>query len=282
MIRRIEYNGFAESIEITNGDTRLVLPVSIGPRVLFYGLDGGDNVFGWHPGAAVETPLGTWKPYGGHRLWAAPENMPRSYEPDNNPVEHGTDGELAVRLMRSSDPRVGLEKEMTVTLAASGSGVTVDHKITNRSDSVKEISAWALSIMRPGGTVVIPNEPFAPYGAENLLPVRSMSLWSYTDLTDPRWSFDKEAIRLRVDESMQGQQKIGLSNRQGFVRYELDDVVFTKSAEWISEASYPDLNSNFEVYTDGGFIELESLSPLRHVEPGRSVQHQERWGLEKR
>lgn len=282
MIRRIEYNGFAESIEINNGETRLVLPVSMGPRVLFYGLDGGENVFGWHPGAAVETSLGTWKPLGGHRLWVAPEKMPLSYEPDNSPVEHGTDGELTVRLMRSADARVGLEKEMAVTLDVSGSGVTVDHKIINRTDNIMEISAWALSIMRPGGTVVIPNEPFAPYGAENLLPVRTMSLWSYTDLTDSRWSFDSEAVRLRVDEGMQGQQKMGLSNRQGFVRYELDDVVFTKGVEWISNVTYPDLNSNFEVYTDGSFIEIESLSPLHHVEPGRSVEHQERWELEKR
>jgi len=39
------------------------------------------------------------------------------------------------------------------------------------------------------------------------------------------------------------------------------------------------MNSSFEVYTDGGFIEIESLSPLRHLEPGHFVDHQERWEL---
>jgi hypothetical protein len=205
--------------------------------------------------------------------------MPLSYAPDNEPVKYAMDGELMVRMTGAADPRVGFEKEMAVTLDATGSGVTVDHKITNRTDGAKEISAWALSIMRPGGTVVIPNEPFAPYGAENLLPVRSISLWSYSDLTDPRWSFDKESLRLRVDENIKGQQKIGVSNRRGFVGYELDDVVFTKTSEWITDAHYPDLGSNFEVYTDGGFVEIESLSPFHHLEPDRSVMHQEHWEL---
>jgi hypothetical protein len=279
MIRRVEYNGLADCIEITNGDARLVIPVTIGPRVLFYGFDDGDNVFGWHPGAAVETELGTWKPYGGHRLWVAPENMPLSYAPDNEPVDHGTDGELSVRLMQPASEPAAFEKEMTVTMDVTGSGVTVDHRITNRGEHRAEISAWALSIMRSGGTVLIPNEPFAPYGPDALLPVRSMALWSYTDLTDPRWSFDKESIRLRVDESIRGPQKMGVSNKQGFVRYELPDVTFTKSAAWSSDSVYPDINSNFEVYTDGGFVEIESLSPLQYLEPGQSVLHQERWEL---
>jgi hypothetical protein len=282
MISEIEYLDLAGCLEITNGDARLVVPTTFGPRVLFYGLDGGDNIFGWHPGAAVETGLGTWKPYGGHRLWTAPENMPLSYAPDNDPVEYGVDGDLSVRLMQPADARVGFRKEMTVTLDGAGSGVTVEHRVTNETSASVNIAAWALSIMRPGGEVVIPNEPFAPYGAENLLPVRSLSLWSYTDLTDPRWSFTKGTIRLRVDENIHSQQKIGVLNKQGWVGYEFNDVVFTKHAVWVEDASYPDMNSNFEVYTDGGFIEIESLSPLRHLEAGQFVEHRERWELKQR
>jgi hypothetical protein len=279
MISEIKYLDLKGCLEITNGDARLVMPTTFGPRILFYGFDGGDNVFGWHPEAAVETQLGSWKPYGGHRLWVAPEKMPLSYAPDNDTVEYISEGELSVRLSQPADARVGLRKEMTVTLDTAGPNVTIEHKITNETSGVVTIAAWALSIMRPGGEVLIPNEPFAPYGAENLLPVRSVSLWSYTDFTDPRWSFAKDAIRLRVDEKIHSQQKIGVLNKQGFVVYELSDVVFTKHASFVTDATYPDLNSNFEVYTDGGFVEIESLSPLNDLEPGRSVEHQERWTL---
>ena len=282
MIKEIEYQDLKGCLEITNGDVRLVAPTNFGPRVLFYGFDEGENVFGWHPGAAVETDLGTWKPYGGHRLWTAPENMPLSYAPDNDPVEYGIDGQFSVRLLRPSDPRVGYRKEMTVTLHAAGSGVTLDHKITNETLSAVNLSAWALSIMRPGGTVVIPNEPFAPYSPDSLLPVRSVALWSYTDFTDPRWSLEKDSIRLRVDENIHSQQKIGVQNKNGWVSYEMDGLFFTKHAAFVVDAVYPDMNSNFEVYTDGGFIEIESLSPLKHLEPGQFVEHRERWGLEVR
>src|SRR5687767_15652027 len=44
-------------LEISNGDARLIIPTEFGPRILFYGLDGGENVFGWHGEAAVETEL---------------------------------------------------------------------------------------------------------------------------------------------------------------------------------------------------------------------------------
>jgi hypothetical protein len=282
MIRETEYLRLNDCLEITNGEARLVIPTTFGPRVLFYGLDGGDNVFGWHPGAAVETDLGTWKPYGGHRLWVAPENMPLSYAPDNGPVEYATDGELSATLAQAADPRVGFRKEMKVTLDAAGSGVNVEHKITNESGSAVNVAAWALSIMAPGGTVVIPNEPFQPYGSDALLPVRSIALWPYTDFTDPRWSYEKEAIRLRVDDSVTTQQKIGVLNKLGWVKYEQPDSVFTKHTVFIADAVYPDLNSNFEVYTDGGFVEIESLSPLKRLEPGEFVEYQERWELTSR
>ena len=279
MIREIEYLNIPNCIEISNGVAKVVVPAAFGPRVLFYGLDGGENVFGWHPEAAVNTELGTWKPYGGHRLWMAPENMPLSYTPDNEPIEHEVASQFSVTLTGLTDSNTKLQKVMTVTLEQTGSGVTVDHRIKNSSSEPMELSAWALTIMRPGGVVVIPNEPFRSYGPGNLLPVRSIAQWSYTDLADPRWSLGKDAIRLRVDENIHSQQKIGVLNKQGWVAYELGDLVFTKHSSYIEGVIYPDLNSNFEVYTDGGFVEIESLSPLKTIEAGGRIKHRESWGL---
>jgi hypothetical protein len=121
--------------------------------------------------------------------------------------------------------------------------------------------------MRGGGEAFIPNEPFAPYGAKTLLPVRNLTLWSYTDLSDSRWSFDDEFIRLRVDESKPEPQKIGVLNRQGWVKYKVGDLVFTKRFDFVENAAYPDMNSNTEIYTAGSFVELETLAPLRRLAP---------------
>lgn len=277
MIRQVEYEGLQNCLEISNGDSSVIISTEFGPRVLSYSLDGGPNILGWHPDAEVKTELGIWKPYGGHRLWLAPENMPLSYEPDNEPVEFGTDERTEVSA--SVKGVSGIEKHLRVILDQTGSGVTLEHRLTNRGAAAIRAAAWALTIMRPGGEAVVPNEPFAAYDPDNLLPVRTMSLWSYTDLTDPRWHFGKETIGLRVDENLHSQQKFGVLNKQGWAGYKWQDLMFVKKFEYIADAEYPDMNSNVEVYTAGGFVELETLSPLKMLSPGDSIDHRERWEL---
>ncbi|MGE3467776.1 MAG: hypothetical protein AB7J13_12670, partial [Pyrinomonadaceae bacterium] len=225
MIRDCSYEGLAGCVEISNGAVSVIAASDFGPRMLSYSLAGGENILGWHPAAEVETDLGRWRPYGGHRLWLAPENMPLSYAPDSEPVEVTTEGDRAVRLTGKTDA-AGLRKEMLITLGESGSDVMIDHRLTVTEPC--EAAAWALTIMRPGGTAIIPNERFAGYSHENLLPIRSAALWSYTDLTDPRWEFTRDAIRLRVDESLGHPQKIGVLNKQGWAAYEWNDLIFRK------------------------------------------------------
>jgi len=278
MIEEIEHREFGRCLKISNGDAEVIVSLDFGPRILGYALDGGENILGWHPEAAVETELGKWKPYGGHRLWVAPEKMPLSYAPDNEKVDYLVEDETSALFSRPADA-AGFEKQFRIKFAERGSGISVDHKITNTRDEAVEVAAWALTIMRPGGEVVIPNEPFAPYSSEHLLPVRSMTLWSYTDFTDPRWTFEKDAIRLRVDENLAHQQKFGVLNKQGWAAYECEGMRFTKRFITLDNAAYPDMNCNNEVYTAGGFVEVETLSPLKMLEQGESIEYEETWEL---
>ena len=128
---------------------------------------------------------------------------------------------------------------------------------------------------------MIPNEPFASYAEETLLPVRNLTVWSYTDLSDSRWKFDRNFIRLRVDKDKSEPQKIGVLNKQNFIKYRLEDVVFTKQFEYIESAVYPDLNSNTEIYTAGDFIEIETLAPLTRLSARSETEHTEFWQLGK-
>lgn len=276
VIQQREYQGVKDCLEIASADARVTVSTGFGPRILLYALDGGENVLGWHPEAAVNTELGTWRPYGGHRLWAAPENMPVSYAPDNDPVEYDELSENSV-LFRAKTDAARFQKEMTVSLA--GTRVTIDHRITSDSGEAREISAWCLTIMRPGGEAIVPNEPFAPYSGETLLPTRAMALWSYTDFTDPRWRFGKDYIALRCDPEVPHQQKFGVLNRRGWAAYQTGDLLFVKRFQLAEAAKYPDMNSNTEVYTAGGFVELETLSPLKNLQPGDAVKYRETWEL---
>jgi hypothetical protein len=285
---RSEFQNLPDCLRLTNGTIDVVVTTSVGPRVLFYGFTGGENVFAAHPDAKTATALGEFKPYGGHRLWIAPENMPNSYAPDNAPVEYAFDeARNSIRLIQPLENITQTQKEITLTLAAAGgSGVIVHHKITNRSARHLEIAAWALTIMNGGdakksGEAIIPNEPFAAYGANTLLPVRNLTLWSYTNLSDSRFSFDEDSIRLKVDAKKTDAQKIGVFNRQGWAAYRLNDVLFKKRFDVDERAKYPDMNSNTELYTAGDFIELETLSPLKRLAPEDSIEHIEQWTVER-
>ena len=280
MIEEIEHREFKRCLKICNGDAEVVVSLDFGPRILSYALDGGENILGWHPEAAVNTDRGTWHPYGGHRLWVAPENMPRSYAPDNEKVDYLVEDETSALFSRPADA-AGFEKQFRVRFAEKGTGISIEHKVTNAANEARECAAWAITIMRPGGEVIIPNEPFAPYGPEHLLPVRSMALWSYTDFTDPRYTFEKDAIRLRVDDQIQPQQKFGVLNKQGWAGYACQDLLFKKKFDLNADASYPDFNCNSETYVAGNYVEIETLSPLQWLEQGESIEYEETWELSK-
>lgn len=279
---KIEFANLPNCLRLTNGAVEIIVTTDVGARILFYGFaGGGENILGLHLDAKVETALGLFKPYGGHRLWIAPENMPNSYAPDSAPVEYEFDAAAnSIRLVSPIEPATKTQKEMTVSLDETGSGVTVNHKITNRGGSEIELAAWALTIMRAGGVCEIPNEPFAAYGAETLLPVRNLALWSYTDLSDSRWQFDEKFIRLTVDAEKKEPQKIGVLNRQGWAKYKFENLEFTKHFDALEGANYPDMNSNTELYTAGDFCEIETLAPLVRLAPEEATEHIERWKLE--
>ncbi len=279
-MKKFKFLDFQNCPRLTNGEVEIIVTTDVGPRIISYSFVGGENVLGIHTGAKVETALGLFKPYGGHRLWIAPENMPNSYAPDNAPVEYEFDEtENSIRLIQPIEPVTKTQKEIKITLDKTGSGLVVKHRIKNCGASEMEMSAWALTIMRGGGVCEIPNEPFAPYSGETLLPVRNLAVWSYTDLSDLRWQFDEKYIRLHVDKNRIEPQKIGILNKQGWAAYRVGNLQFTKRFDFSENVLYPDLNSNTELYTAGEFVEIESLSPLKKVAPGEAVEHSERWEL---
>src|SRR5687767_7714391 len=98
-MERVTCLGNHEGIRLSNADVHVVATIDVGPRIVEYARVDGDNVLGEALDVAIDTTLGTWHPYGGHRLWAAPEANPRSYSPDNDPVEVHEMGDRGVRLV---------------------------------------------------------------------------------------------------------------------------------------------------------------------------------------
>ena len=266
-----------QCVRMSNGTVDVWLATEVGPRIVRYGFVGGDNLLAWGLTDVVQTDLGTWRPMGGHRLWLAPEHMPRSYSPDNDPVDVQVSGGT-VTLTQPVEPKTGIQKVLTVTLADTGTAVTVGHRLVNKSLWDVEVSPWALTIMNTGGTVLLPQEPYASHD-DALLPARAMTLWAYTDLSDPRWQIGPRFLRLRTDAARAGSQKVGIANTRGWAAYHRNRDLFVKRYAWDHTARYPDFGVNTEAYTAGAFIELETLGALVSLAPGASAAHEERWYL---
>ena len=265
-------------LRLTNGEIELRAPRDHGPRVTHYGFAGGPNLFGDGAQASRPTPRGLWRAYGGHRLWAAPESFPETYTVDDEPPEIETPSELRAVLRRARDPLTGLAASLELELAPRGTEVLVRHVLTNEGDAPRRLAPWGLTVARPGGCAVIPNAEFHPQ-PEALLPARTMVLWSYTDLSDPRFAFGPRFVRLRCDPARTSPTKIGVACERGWFAYVAERTAFVVRTLYEASAEYPDRGCNVEVYTEGPFCEVETLAPLVTLAPGESASHAERWSL---
>jgi hypothetical protein len=154
------------------------------------------------------------------------------------------------------------------------------HKLTNKGLFPIEMACWAMSVMNKGGIAIIPQEPYQSHD-DALQPARPMVLWSYTNLTDPRWMFGQKYLTLRQDPDIKEPQKVGILNRQGWAAYLRKNILLLKRFAFDSDKRYPDYDCNNEAYADANFLELETLGPLEKVEPGSSIIHREDWWLYK-
>src|SRR5580700_999053 len=122
---RVTYNGLNTNIRISNGTVEMIVATEYGPRIMRFapvGSEDSDNLFGTVDAVSVKTDLGQWNIRGGHRLWHAPEGMPRSYVPDNAPIQVVRDGDT-VKLIQAVENATNIQKEIWITLDATGSHV---------------------------------------------------------------------------------------------------------------------------------------------------------------
>lgn len=281
-VEEITYRNW-KAVRISNETVQLIILTEVGPRIVSFGFLGDENEFYEVPEHAGKRGDQTFRVYGGHRLWVSPE-IPRTYYPDNFPVTVTRSGEAVVFTAprESMPPGTNLQKQLEVKLAETGAGVTVTHRIRNVGDEPTELAPWALSVMAGGGTAILPLAPRAPMSPSRLLPEGVFAIWSYTDLADPRWKIGTKYIQLQQsgnDSSEFQQQMGGIFNPLGWGAYFRKGHLFLKKAAVDRTAKYPDFGCNFEVFTDAHSLELETLGPLRNLEPGETAEHVERWFL---
>lgn len=271
-ISNVAYRGWKNCCRISNGKVELIVTTDVGPRIIRYGFVGGQNLLKEDRNDLGKCGGKKWRCYGGHRLWTAPEDKVRTYAPDNFQVTVEIRGQ-AVNFIAPIES-CGIQKEIDITL---GSHVRVVHRLRNTGRRPLQLAPWALTVMAPGGTCIVPM-PKRGSHPKDLLPGNLLVPWLYTDMSDRRWTWGQRYILLRQKPNS-CPQKLGALIPDGWAAYALHSQLFVKRFPCVTGVTYPDFGCNFETFTNSDMLEVETLGPLAPIKPGKTVEHIETWQL---
>ena len=275
---------FGKVLSLCAGGIKISVTTDIGPRVIFYGKEGGENILFEDINDDVNKPeelmdpvlkgKGGWHIYGGHRLWKSPEYMD-TYYPDNAPVKTEILPNGAV-FTAPVELTTGLEKSVKITMDEKGVA-TLEHKFVNKGEKqTTPIAMWALTVMDGGAEAHLPLDT----SDTAFLPNRNIVHWCYNKVDDRRLKISDDDIVIGFDKSVPHPLKVGTMNTLGYV------FAFTKAGKFTIKLPapdggvYPDFSCNVESYTYNLFTEIETLSSLFTLKPGESRTHTEVWALE--
>lgn len=283
-----EYLDYGKVLALSNGIIEAFITIDVGPRIIRFGFVNGQNimcdnrnVISPKDDKEFEDFFGKgkkWEILGGHRIWTSPESYPKSYYPDLDPVKYEIIENGAI-FTPKPEIENGMQKQLEVKMNPDSADMQVTMRVTNIAPAAQEFSIWGLTVSACHGTLVIPMNT----NDTGLLANRNISVWPYTNLADSRVHFGKKYVTLRQDINIDQSFKLGFNLNDAKVYYCLGNDVFCKSYETIHPyEKYPDNNCSFETYTNNGFIEVESLSPLKSVAPNETVSLTECWSMHKK
>ena len=275
-VEKIPYAGWPNCYRLSNGEVELIVTSDVGPRIIRYGFEGGQNFF-----VELEEDLGktggdNWRLYGGSRLWVGPEDPVYSYGADNDPVQV----EISGNRLTAQAPveHTGVQKAIAVELSDEGTSVRVVYTLANRTIWPLRIATWVLTMMAPGGAGITTLPPRGTH-PEVLAPTNPLVVFAFTNMADPRWTWLEKYIVLRQDPQNADPEKIGLFNPATRGAYLLNGELFVKKFAASPDEEYPDMGASYETFTNERFLEIETLGPLRTLQPGESLDHVEEWSL---
>jgi hypothetical protein len=271
----VEFKGWKNNVRLANPCLEMIVTLDVGPRVIHLAVPGGENVFKNYADQMGKAGESAWQIRGGHRLWFAPEDPVKTYCPDNGPVA-AEELPKGVRFRPAPETPNGIQKEIDIKLDRRQPHVRLVHRLINVGQAPVRLAPWALSVMAPGGTMILGLPPRGSH-PRDLLPNQTMTLWPYTDLGDARLTCGTRAILLAQDPQATKPEKFGILTPEGWAAYAVAGCLFLKRFPCKPRKVYPDMGCNAEFFTNADMLEVESLGPVINLKPGRKVEHVEDW-----
>jgi len=236
--------------------------------------------------AAAGAAEGKWVNLGGDKVWPALQAMWGRYLPHGGgwPPDPAIDGSRwdvlehdAQRIVIRSPlaPELGIRITRVIELDEARPRVVIHNSLERVRRSIFPVHIWSVSQLdqpRYALLGVAQRWPQGPQGRE------LYTLWGrgrknkvsahITPLADGR--------AVRWDFGHEGGGKVGTLGTWCAAVY--DDWAVVHHTAFDPAGSYPDA-SNIQVYTHGQYVELETLSPQSHPQPGEAIENTVVWTL---
>ncbi|MBI3782170.1 MAG: hypothetical protein HY270_02095 [Deltaproteobacteria bacterium] len=281
-----DFHGWPNSYRLSNGLVEARVVTDIGPRIADFRHTGGTNVIYMRDSELGKSGEDHWVQRGGWRLWVAPERQDTTYDPDNTPCHAEILNPTTLRVIGPPQPVAGIQKQVEITLNPGEVRLRVVSHIKNVTSHELTYAAWSLPVLRPKGRAFVPMDVGASTAYD---ATRRYMLWSYTKMSDPRYSFGDRLIQVdhsKVEPAPPNQagrrddeSKIGCDSAQGWAAYLVDGTLFFKRFAHAKNGRYPDGGATIEVYSSHEFLELENLGPLTTIAAGEEIVLPEDWWL---
>lgn len=285
----VNYKKFGKCIRLDNGSIEAYFTIDVGPRLIkFNCTDCTNMLFNDDPlERFVDVSAGfgegkKWYTFGGHRMWISPEEMPKTYYPDQDPVEYDikeTENEVIVTLIAPVQKVTNLQQKWVVTMGKQGNELILDHYLTNAGSETVRKAIWGITVTDKNGIAVLRE----PENFAALLPNRQLALWPYTKLNDDRLLFGEKYIAVQQDPAdTQVPAKIGYTNFEGKLYcFNYGQAMTISYDSDYTKGEYPDYGVSSEIYTNKAILEIESLGRLENIGAGETITHREVWSAVK-
>lgn len=268
--------GAPAAITLTNARIEIGIQPAHG-LILGFGQAGKENLLWVNPHPLSSARHSDWVNYGGDKLWWGPfvdwlKVKGRHFPPDEvldepwEVVAH----EPARVVMRSGVSRwTGSRAEREIILEDGDAGVVIHNRFIRHGENPKRLQLWTVSQIRTPLWVWLdrrpnPGEP----GFVNLRP----GLWDPT----PHVRDEPELGCVRGLPSPGGNYMIG--TRGAWLAAVYENVILVHQVAPYPDGDYPE-NVSLQLFSDGAYVELETLGGLASPEPGETMQNTVRWRL---
>ncbi|HRJ48305.1 MAG TPA: hypothetical protein PKY38_13165 [Opitutaceae bacterium] len=268
--------GPSAGITLTNAEVEIGIQPAHG-LILGFGRRSQENLLWVNPHPLSSARHSEWINYGGDKLWWGPfvdwlKVKGRYFPPDevlDEPWEVKIH-EPARVVMRSGVSRwTGSRAEREIILEDGAAGVVIHNRFIRHDNNPQRLQLWTVSQIQPPLWVWLdrrpnPGEP----GFVNLRP----GLWDPA----PHVRDEPELGCVRGLPSPEGNYMIG--TRGAWLAAVYEKFILVQQVDPYPEGDYPE-NVSLQLFSDGAYVELETLGGVANPGPGETMQNTVRWRL---